>query len=203
MVKRWDIITIGNVSRNRYWGEGDEQPVRAALCTSTLLRGEGFLLLVDPPIGNAGAMTAELDRRAGLALADVTHVFLTHEHGDHLAGLANFPQASWHAAPDVASAINERGQFDRSIAPTAGQLCDGVEIIPTPGHTLSHHSLRFECDGRTVVVAGDAVMTRDFWANRQGFLNSVDFELAAKTIDRLAGLADVIVPGHDNCFLVR
>ena len=25
-VKHWDIITIGNLSRNRYWGESEERP---------------------------------------------------------------------------------------------------------------------------------------------------------------------------------
>ncbi len=23
-IKRWDVITIGNLSRNRYWGESDD-----------------------------------------------------------------------------------------------------------------------------------------------------------------------------------
>src|SRR5216110_2455438 len=32
-VKRWDIITIGNLSRNRYWGEPNDQAVRKVLCT--------------------------------------------------------------------------------------------------------------------------------------------------------------------------
>ena len=33
-------------------------------------------------------------------------------------------------------------------------------------------------------------------------VNSVDFELSAKTIDVLANMADIIVPGHDNYLLV-
>jgi len=31
--------------------------------------------------------------------------------------------------------------------------------------------------------------------------NCVDFELAAKSMDRIAAVADVVVPGHDNYFL--
>ena len=30
MIQRWDIITIGNLSRNRYWGERDDQAYRAS-----------------------------------------------------------------------------------------------------------------------------------------------------------------------------
>ena len=51
MVERCDIVTVGNLSRNRYWGESDEVAVRRVLCTSTLVRGDGFCLLVDPPVG--------------------------------------------------------------------------------------------------------------------------------------------------------
>ena len=46
-------------------------------------------------------------------------------------------------------------------------------------------------------------MTRDFWLGRQGFHNSVDFDLAAQTMDQLAAAADIIIPGHDNYFLVH
>ena len=32
--------------------------------------------------------------------------------------------------------------------------------------------------------------------------NAVDFEQSARTMDKLAAIADIIVPGHDNYFLV-
>ena len=35
-IKRWDVITLGNLSRNRYWGEGDAKGVRPAICTCTV-----------------------------------------------------------------------------------------------------------------------------------------------------------------------
>src|SRR5690348_14902841 len=90
-VKRWDVLTLGNLSRNRYWGEGDEKGVRGAICTCTLITGENFRLLVDPSLADAGEMAKELDRRTGLKPRDITAVFVTHEHGDHFAGLAHFP----------------------------------------------------------------------------------------------------------------
>ena len=51
--------------------------------------------------------------------------------------------------------------------------------------------------------AGDSVPTRDFFLERRGYFNAVDFELSARTMDRLASVADIIVPGHDNYFLVQ
>jgi glyoxylase-like metal-dependent hydrolase (beta-lactamase superfamily II) len=203
MVHRWDIITIGNLSRNRYWGESDERPLRPGICTCTLVRGRDFCLLVDPSIEERGRMLAELDRRTGLKPEAVDTVFITHQHGDHHFGLQHFPRAEWLAAPGVAEALNKSGRYEKEVRPAAGGLFGGaVELVPSPGHTPEQHSLRFYCDGLAVVVAGDAVMTREFWADRRGYFNSADFELAARTIDALTAIADIIVPGHDNYFSV-
>jgi hypothetical protein len=49
MSMRWDIICIGNLSRNRYWGESEARPVRTALCTSLLVACDELRLLVARP----------------------------------------------------------------------------------------------------------------------------------------------------------
>jgi len=203
MVERWDVITIGNLSRNRYWGESDEHRLRDAWCTCTVIRGDGFCLLVDPSLQDPQAMIAELDRRTGLKPEDVDAVFVTHDHGDHHWGISPFTEAEWWAAGDVAEAINESTSYLRQVEAREGHLFRCIDVIHTPGHTMEHHSLLFECDGRKVVIAGDAVMTRDFYAHKQGYFNSVDFDLAAQTIARIGIVADIVVPGHDNYFLVE
>jgi glyoxylase-like metal-dependent hydrolase (beta-lactamase superfamily II) len=100
------------------------------------------------------------------------------------------PQPRDHAAPDVA-----RGRR------VGERILDATDVLHTPGHTLDHHSLRFDCEGRSVLIAADAAMTRDFWLDRRGYFNSADMNLAGRTIEHLATLADVVVPGHDNYFL--
>ena len=202
MIVRWDIICIGNLSRNRYWGESEEKAVRPALCTCTVVSGQGFRLLVDPAFAAPDRMADELHRRTGLHLDDITAVFVTHEHGDHHAGLRHFKRARWYAAPEVAEAIAQSGRHEQPIEPVTGRWLGPIEAIHTPGHTPGHHSLRFDCQGQAVVIAGDAVMTRDFWRDRRGYFNSKDPVQASRTMDTLAGLADIIVPGHDNYFLV-
>lgn len=201
MIRRWDIITIGNLSRNRYWGESEDRAYRPPLCTCTLITADGFRLLVDPSIQDGPKMLFELERRVGLKPQQVDLVFITHSHGDHHFGLKHFPDARWVAAPGVADAINASKQYAKQVEPEEGVISDLVEIIPTPGHTLDHHSLRFDCEDLSIVIAGDAVMTRDFWKDRRGFFNSADIKLAVQTMEDLAGIADVIVPGHDNFFL--
>ena len=200
-VKRWDVITLGNLSRNRYWGEGDAKGVRSAICTCTVIQGEGSCLIVDPSLSNAEDMAKELDRQTGLKPRDITAVFVTHEHADHWCGLSHFPEAKWLGVPDVAAVLNKTSKLPKAVEATTGRLFGTIDILPTPGHTLNQHSLRFDCDGLSVVIAGDAVPTRDFWRERRGYYNCADFELSARSMDKIAGLADIVVPGHDNYFL--
>jgi len=203
MIQRWDIITIGNLSRNRYWGEREDQAYRSAICTCTLVRGDNFRLLVDPSLKDEAQMEAELFRRTGLHLADIDTVFITHAHGDHHYGLKHFPHARWLAAAPVAALLNESGTYMKTVEAAASPLLGEIEILHTPGHTQHHYSLRFPWDGYAVVIAADAAVTRDFWNDRRGYFNSEDFAAATHTMERLATLADIIVPGHDNYFFVK
>lgn len=203
MIHRWDIITIGNLSRNRYWGEREDQAYRSAICTCTLVRGDHFCLLVDPSLKEASQMAAELFRRSGLHLADVDTIFITHAHGDHHYGLPHFPHARWLAAAPVADLLNGLGTYTKLVEAVNAKLLTEIDILHTPGHTQHHYSLRFDCDGDSVVIAADAAVTRDFWQERRGYFNSEDFAAATQTIDMLATLADVVVPGHDNYFHTR
>jgi glyoxylase-like metal-dependent hydrolase (beta-lactamase superfamily II) len=201
-VDRWSIITIGNLSRNQYWGEPNDKAFRDVLCTTTLIAADGFRLLVDPSVANPDGMAKELNRRTGLKLDDITAVFITHEHGDHVAGLANFPKPPWYSSAQTAEVLNRGNRFAKQIEPAPSALFDAVEVVPTPGHTRGHNSLRFQCDGKWIVVAGDAVPTRDFWRDRRSFYNAVNPEQGARTMDAIAKMADIVVPGHDNYFLV-
>ena len=117
--------------------------------------------------------------------------------------VGNFPTANWLAAAPVAQILNDSGRYPKSIQSVENRIFDVIDVLHTPGHTMSHHSLRFDWEGQSVVIAADAAMTRDFFKDRRGYFNSVDFEAAARTIDETAKIADIIVPSHDNYFLVR
>jgi len=200
-VKHWDVITIGNLSRNRYWGESEKRGVRSAICSCTLIAGEDFRILVDPSLESEKEMAAELDRRTGMSTSEIDTVFITHGHGDHHYGLAHFPKARWLAGADVADGLNRSKRYSKLIEPAGDHILGAVDVIPTPGHTMDHCSLSFDCKGFSVIVAGDAVATRDFWVERRGYFNAVDFELSARTMDTIASIADIVVPGHDNYIL--
>jgi glyoxylase-like metal-dependent hydrolase (beta-lactamase superfamily II) len=103
----------------------------------------------------------------------------------------------WRTAkPEEASLIDE-------FEPAEDKLFEGISLRPTPGHTHGHHSLEVESDWGSLVVSGDAAMTRDFLRAEEGFHNSVDFELASKTIRELKRDFDLIIPGHDSLLVNR
>ena len=54
-----------------------------------------------------------------------------------------------------------------------------------------------------MVVAGDAVMTHDFFLARDVYFNTFDRAAAVQSIATIADQADIVVPGHDNYFLNR
>jgi len=199
-ITHWDIITIGNLSRNRYWGESDERPIHPAICTCTVISGKDFHLIVDPSLTDEVAMKTELMRRTGLTPDNIDTVFITHQHADHVFGLKHFPNARWIAGSAVASGLNDSRQFSKQIESAGTTLFDGIEIIPTPGHTRDHMALRFDYMGLSIVIAGDSVATKDFWDERRMYYNVMDLEESKRSMEKINSIADIIVPGHDNCF---
>ena len=206
---RWHILTIGHLSRNKFWGESDDQAYRAPLCTSTLIQVDDRTIVVDPSCA-PDEMVRVLDQRTGLQPEAVDTVFLTHFHGDHHVGITAFPQARWcMAAPElqawtaqVVPNSPEQRLLTR-LEPIMDELVPGIALLSTPGHTSAHTSLSFTSGGLRVVVAGDAVMTHDFFLARDVYFNTVDRAAAVQAIAAIADQADIVVPGHDNYFLNR
>jgi glyoxylase-like metal-dependent hydrolase (beta-lactamase superfamily II) len=206
---RWHVLTIGHLSRNKFWGESDDQAYRAPLCTSTLIQHNGRTIVVDPGCA-PDEMVRVLDARTGLQPSAVDTVFLTHFHGDHHVGTTAFPQAHWYmAAAEVeawtaqAAPGSPEQRLLTRLEPVVGELVPGIALLPTPGHTSAHTSLVFTSAGLRVVVAGDAVMTHDFFLVRDVYFNTVDRAAAVQSIATIADQADIVVPGHDNYFLNR
>jgi glyoxylase-like metal-dependent hydrolase (beta-lactamase superfamily II) len=204
---RWDILTIGHLSRNKFWGESDSRANRSPRCTCTLLRTGGRTIIVDPSCP-PDEMATVLDERTGLKPDAIDSVFLTHFHGDHRYGIAAFPHAGWFMAREEIQdweGCLPADSPDRTILarvrPIDGVLLPGIALIATPGHTRSHASLLFMSEGRRVVIAADAAMTRDFFHARDYYFNTEDPAQAVASIEQIAAIADIIVPGHDNLFL--
>jgi len=141
----------------------------------------------------------------------IKYVFDTHWHGDHADGNPVFitEGASAIAAESSREQFLNKGiaSFDKQKTEKPdeyGKLRYGIPAVYFPKKMViedAHQRVELIHIGHGH-TAGDAVATHDFFRDRRGFYNSVDFDQAAHSMDKLAALADIIVPGHDNYFLV-
>lgn len=200
-ITHWDVVTIGNLSRNRYWGESEEEALHSVICTTTVISGKNFHVMVDPSLKDSSAMAEELKRRTGLVPENINVVFVTHEHGDHHAGIQSFPNARWYATEATAKMINTTEKYIKNVEPAPQQLFSAIDVVPTPGHTPGTAGLRFDYHGLSVFVCGDSVATRDFWDEGRVYFKALDMEMSHRSMKKIAAIADVIVPGHDNYFI--
>jgi glyoxylase-like metal-dependent hydrolase (beta-lactamase superfamily II) len=193
------IVNVGCLSMNRFWGE--KERVRTATATCTLVASGGTRLLVDPS-PHPPELEKLLFDRVGLKPAQIDAVFLTHHHGDHRYGLELFGRARKLMAAAGLAEWREGSPQDAPLIagfePAEGRLPQGLALMPTPGHTTAHHSLALTSPWGPLIVAGDAVMTAEFFEAEEGYHNSVDPAAATVTIRRIKNRASLVIPGHGN-----
>lgn len=198
----WKQLNVGCLSRNRYWGEADDGAYRSARCSSTLIASKSGYVLVDPGV-KRNQMEVLLDERWGVTMDQVHTIFFTHLHGDHRVDWAAYPGvrliASKREIDDFANAEGDEALLQR-LLPAGGELFPGIRTVPLPGHTAGMMGLTFDGAEGKVLIAGDAVMTKDFFLEETGYFNSWDLELASETIRKIRKEYDCIVPGHDMLF---
>jgi len=202
---RVDVLAIGSLARNRYWGE--KAPRRAEYATVTLVRSGDVALVVDPG-WPAEVLRAALFYRAGLAPAAVTHVFLTHFDLAHYAGLGLFERAAWTVYEEELRYAHAETPPDAPGAKVLGRLAaapeqfaPGVDVYPTYGHSPGHCSLLACTAVQAVLVAGDAVLTRDHFEHADLGEGPWDLDKARTSLQDILEVADLVVPGHDNLFV--
>jgi glyoxylase-like metal-dependent hydrolase (beta-lactamase superfamily II) len=139
--------------------------------TNTYLVGSKSLAVIDPgPVDEAhfeAILTAAQGRQ-------ISHIFVTHAHRDHVDGLARL-QATTGAAsiavgrahldvPDVLNSPSGKSFIDLEFEPDQ-QVADGdviegedwaIEVLHTPGHAPDHICLALR--DRGVLFSGDHVM---------------------------------------------
>jgi len=209
-VQEFDIIVIGHQRANIYFGDDPVNPPRSkpVTCTSSLIRGidwdgKPYCLLVDPTTRDTPeAYYFDLNRRTGLKPEHITHCFSTHEHFDHLEGLLYFPDAKWLVGkPNLPWASSSMLVDKAKLSGVEGEFLPGVMAVPLPGHTNTLHGVAFVLDGKRVIVAGDAVVSRHhFKDNANNFED--DAEAAMETQLRIKREYDIVIPGHDNLIII-
>ena len=136
-----------------------------------LVKAPGRVMLFDTGLGPGvhGVLLASL-AQAGVSPEQVTDVFITHTHGDHVGGLATadgrlaFPRAVVHMSAREWAWM--RGKTPPSplaalIAPQVqtfepgAVVAPGVTSVALYGHTPGHTGYQIESDGQRLFDVGD------------------------------------------------
>jgi len=216
---RFDIISIGTLSRNRLWGE--TEAVRTAHATCTLIRSGKQTLLVDPGLP-AAALAARLYERTGLRPEQINTVFLTNFRPAHRAGLGLFTKARiliheveqqavrahlermFEEAPEAdidRGYIRQDLQLISSLSAADDRVADQLDLFPLPGYTPGNCGLLLKLPTASVLLAGDAAPTQDHFLAGQVLPDAYDIEGAQESLREVYEIADLIIPGHDNLFV--
>jgi glyoxylase-like metal-dependent hydrolase (beta-lactamase superfamily II) len=217
---RFDIISIGTLSRNILWNE--PQPVRTPHATTTLVRTGKRNILIDPGLP-AAALGARLFERTGLRPEQIDTVFLTNFRPAHRGGLALFTRAKVYlhelerdfVRQSIGQTLGELPDDDDdedrirlsheleildACLPAPDQLDKGIDLFSLFGYTPGTTGLLLSMPINTVLIAGDAVPTQDHFLAAQVLPNPADLQAAKEALQEVYEIADIIVPGHDNVF---
>ncbi len=115
----------------------------------------------------------------GVGVEDIDNVVTTHCHWDHIGWnlqregdsfSTTFPNAIYHVARDdwayYSDPANDNDEFNAYVAPLEGtgqlklvlgelELMDGVNLLPTNGHTPGHQCVLVRSGGETAVLTSD------------------------------------------------
>ena len=219
MTVEYCLISSGTLSRNRLWGEGAR--VRTAHATTTLVKGEGRLILVDPSLP-AAVLAARFNERTGKHPKDVTDVFCTTLRPDHRRGIDAFGDAAWWThepeleayrdrlkeMSDSASRLDadDKATLDadldllRRFRPAGEKFTDQIHLYPLPGPSPGSAGLLLTPATTTILIAGDAALTAEHVLRGQVWEGCFDTEAAKESLRDMLQVADVLIPGHDNVF---
>ena len=216
-----DIISVGTLSRNHFWNEKSAR--RSAHATTTLLRDDESTIIVDPALPPE-ILSRRLDERTGLQPSQIDTVFLTNFCPVHRRGLDLFRHATWlmHAdeieamrcfLEDVCTGATARGEpvdelveqeieLLENVQAAPDELTEQIHLFPTPGVTPGAASLLVLDNDRTTVVAGDAIINKEYFAHRQAYEQHSDAAQAVQAVAELIEIADRIIPGHDDWIFI-
>ena len=178
---------------------------------------DGRLVLVDTSDDDAAGDVFAYLKKVGHGPKDITTIFITHAHPDHVAGLAavkeRAPGAKIAVHRDDADYVARAKSYPGPPGPQThrpvpvdllledGQTYDGLFVIHTPGHTPG--SIALLDKERGILIAGDSLKSLGGLGPLPDRVN-IDPRQHRLSIKKLANYEyEVILFGHGDPILER
>jgi len=220
MAVEFTVVSIGTLSSNPLWNE--PPGLRTPHATTTLVADGDRRVLVDPSLP-AAVVVSRLFERTGLKPEQITHVFCTTLRPTHRRGIEAFGSARWlchgpeleayrthleglaesseRMAQDLAEPIAADRELLNRFAAAPEKITPAAHLYPLPGPSAGGAGLLLAEVTRTILIAGDAALTRGHVEAGRVWTGCADANAAIQSLQEIIGIADVIVCGHDNLML--
>lgn len=190
-------------------------------CTVCLFKIDGQWALFDTGQYNDRLYLLEALNQAGVSPQQIRYVVLSHLHFDHVLNLPLFKQAEVLVSKaELQYAENVcTGQLQDPCLVDAWQgflegrmlhrldavqeIASGLEFFTLPGHTPGCMALMIHAEGKTTAICGDVIKNAWEAVNRKSKTALAGEDIAAKSIEKVLEMAQIIVPGHDRPFVMR
>ncbi len=169
------------------------------------------ILLVDTSLEDDAKSILDYLGKAGLNPSDISTIFITHTHPDHVGGLARLVEktdakvvsheveakyVSREVTYDGPPGVQKHPGTAVDIRLQDGQVHEGLRVVYTPGHTKGSMSLLDE--DHSLLVAGDAIRNETGLAPMDDQYN-VDPAQHRESIRKLAQLEfENLIVGHGD-----
>ena len=176
-----DVLAVGSLIR-------DGTVIKEAHSTSTLIRTGERNIVVDTSSEYMLPMIKESLKQLRVLPKDVDTIVLTHSHHDHASNNALFRKAKVY--------VRKEERYDGDvIVKEDTELCDGIRLVHTPGHTEGSMSV-FVTSDINYAMAGDAIPLEENFRRMVPPGINTDARLAVESIKAITSYADMVVPGH-------
>jgi len=160
--------------------------------TMALIRDHNLKILSDPGVLSDQEILIQALAKEKLKINDITHIFITHSHLDHYRNVGMFKKAK---------IIEYFGIWDgANVTNRPKKLTKNIEIVETPGHNSNSITMLVDTDYGKVAIVGDL-----WWSKRGPKVDpyASDLEKLQKSREKIAEIADLIIPGHGDVFFLK
>ena len=163
-----------------------------------LIVSESGLSLVDTGMGIGAGRVLKQIQAQGHNPTDIQYILMTHEHDDHIGGMAKIQAATqaevWsspESGPHIPATIAREVQEGATLA----EIWPGLAVVASPGHRDGH--LSFWHADQKVLIVGDAMFHVFGRLSLPLKFASEDMDEARRSVRKLIDLEpEILVFGH-------